>query len=220
MSIRYVLFDLDDTLVQTESYLPSFVQSLSDYDFKQELVLTQWLGNTGLPLAQHYAQLFDCELFDERVTCASEKFWQLAQHAEFTILPGADQAVRNLHAQGYQRLLSTGSNPQRVDKVLDEAGWSDLFVLPQGTTDDNPKGSAHYQKIYHYFDLTPEQFSYQAVSVGDGRYDISYAKAHGAYAIAYTPQGTTKEQRMELWDLGADQFFNDLRDLPDIISQI
>jgi phosphoglycolate phosphatase-like HAD superfamily hydrolase len=220
MSIRYVLFDLDDTLVKTDSYLSSFVQSVSDYDLDQGVVESQWLDNTGLPLAQHYTQLLGCELCDPRVVVASEKFWQLAQDAGFTVLPGADQALRILYEQNYQLLLSTGSNPQRVDKILSEAGWSDLFVLPQGTTDDNPKGPAHYQRIYQYFDLTPEQLSYQAVSVGDGRYDVRYAKAHGLYAIAYTPQGTTEEQRMMLWDLGADQCLNDLRDLPDIISHL
>ena len=220
MSVEYVLFDLDDTLVRTDSYIPAFVKALMPYGFEPNFLAQHWLKHTGLSLAQQLAGLLECSLEDKRVDAASERFWDAAQEASFVVLPGADWALRMLHERDYQLFLSTGSNPERVEKVLRETGWQELFALPQGTTLDNPKGAAHYQKICQHLGLSLERFAYQAVSVGDGVYDVQYAKQHGLYAVAYTPDGTPDEQRTKLWDLGADQFLSDLRGLPDVVGNL
>jgi len=115
---RYVIFDLDDTLV-----LPG----------RPALEIFEALG-LARARAIKATERFLAELEE------------LNAQAPPVPYPDAGRTLRELAADGAQLMLSTGSSPERARRVLDQEGW-DGFTVVLGSDAACSKGTAHYDRM-------------------------------------------------------------------------
>ena len=171
---RYVIFDLDDTLVHSDAVREAFAAVSCPQGVPPE-VLTQTLDALpgrpaseifhalGLP-AQPTTDRFLAEL-DAR-----------NQHSPPTPYPDADTTLRELAAAGARLLLSTGSSPERARRVLDHAGW-DAFEVVLGCAPTAVKTAAHYDQLSTH--AGDDGWTRNAVTVGDSPADMRLGADHG-----------------------------------------
>lgn len=177
MEARYVIFDLDDTLVHSDAVREAF-GIVADAHGIDRRTLTRTLDSLpGRPAKE----IFDALGLDAREAIdATDRFLsildELNHQAPPVAYPDADTTLRELAAQGAQLLLSTGSSPERAKRVLDHEGWDDFSVV-LGSDQTCSKGVAHYDR---FAQETPDsEWTHRAVTVGDSPQDMRLGAEHG-----------------------------------------
>lgn len=179
-----LLFDLDGTLLDSaEMILES-----------QRLAFTalglpvpsreRGLSIVGLSLREAFVELVGEHAPVEELTEAyKQAFFTLrTQGTELEkLFPGvkpliADLSTREPHCLG----IATGKSQRGVRAVLDSYGWQDVFRVIQ-TSDDAPS-KPHPGMIENACRATGIPPS-RTVMIGDSSFDMTMAKAAGAYAI-------------------------------------
>src|SRR5690349_2492401 len=176
MEARYVIFDLDDTLVHSDAVRKAFAAVADQYEIARDRLTATLDGLPGRPARE----IFDALGLNARAAItATNRFLhvldELNRKAPPVAYPDADDTLRELAAQGAQLMLSTGSSPERARKVLDQEGW-DSFTVVLGSDDTCSKGNAHYDRIHQ---ITPDDaWTEHAVTVGDSPQDMLLGAAH------------------------------------------
>jgi phosphoglycolate phosphatase-like HAD superfamily hydrolase len=174
---RYVIFDLDDTLVRSDAVREAF-GVVGDANGVDRATLTRTLdGMPGRPAREIFDAL---GLGEERAGGATRRFLgvldELNALAPPVAYPDADTTLRELTAAGAQLMLSTGSSLERARRVLDQEGW-DAFTVVLGSDEACSKGTAHYDRIAQE---TPErEWTHHAVTVGDSPQDMRLGVENG-----------------------------------------
>jgi phosphoglycolate phosphatase-like HAD superfamily hydrolase len=174
---RYVIFDLDDTLVHSDAVRDAF-GSVGDAFAIEHEALTHMLDSLpGRPARE----IFEALGLDAReAIAATERF--LAEldernaQAPPVAYPDADTTLRELAARGAHLMLSTGSSPERARRVLDREGW-DAFSVVLGSDGDCSKGRAHYDRMAA--EAPEAMWINHAVTVGDSPMDMRLGAEHG-----------------------------------------
>ena len=174
---RYVIFDLDDTLVHSDAVREAFAVVAAERGIARK-VLTRTLDNLpGRPAREIFQAL---GLERDAAVAATDRFLgeldERNRHAPPVAYPDADATLRELTAAGAQLLLSTGSSTARARSVLDQYDW-DGFTVVLGSDDDCLKGTAHYDRISAH--ATDESWARRAVTVGDSPSDMRLGAQHG-----------------------------------------
>jgi phosphoglycolate phosphatase-like HAD superfamily hydrolase len=175
---RYVIFDLDDTLVHSDAVREAFAVVGHAYGVDRER-LTRTLNRLpGRPAREIFDAL---GLNDQQAITATERFLtvldELNAQAPPVAYPDADTTLRELAAAGAQLMLSTGSSPERARRVLDHEGW-DAFTVVLGSDSGCSKGAAHYDRMAA--EATDDsQWTHRAVTVGDSPQDMRLGAEHG-----------------------------------------
>jgi phosphoglycolate phosphatase-like HAD superfamily hydrolase len=174
---RYVIFDLDDTLVRSDAVRTAFGVVGDERGIARDR-LTRTLDDLpGRPARE----IFDALGLDARAAIeATDRFLaildELNQQAPPVAYPDAHTTLRELAAQGAQLMLSTGSSPERAKQVLDHEGW-DSFTVVLGSDHTCSKGDAHY---YRFAQETPDSaWTQSAITVGDSPQDMRLGAEHG-----------------------------------------
>jgi phosphoglycolate phosphatase-like HAD superfamily hydrolase len=212
---RYVIFDLDDTLVHSDAVRSAFAIVAGEHG-----VDPARLGPTldGLP-GRPAREIFDALGLNPRAAItATNRFLhvldELNRKAPPVAYPDADDTLRELAAQGAQLMLSTGSSPERARKVLDQEGW-DSFTVVLGSDDTCSKGNAHYDR---FNEVAPEpEWTHSAVTVGDSPQDMLLGAAHGVpVRIGIDRAGDPRS----LYDAGATHVVSALADVLNILASV
>jgi phosphoglycolate phosphatase-like HAD superfamily hydrolase len=174
---RYVIFDLDDTLVHSDAVREAFAVVAAGRGIARE-VLTRTLDN--LP-GQPARKIFEALGLDRgAAVAATDRFLaeldERNRQAPPVAYPDADATLRELAAAGAQLMLSTGSSTERAQSVLDQEGWNG-FTVVLGSDDDCLKGNAHYERISAQ--ATDHTWTRRAVTVGDSPSDMRLGAEHG-----------------------------------------
>jgi phosphoglycolate phosphatase-like HAD superfamily hydrolase len=174
---RYVIFDLDDTLVHSDAVRAAFASVADVYGIDQRLMTRTLDRLPGRPAREIFVVL---GLASEEAAAASECFLarldELNRRVPTVAYPDADRTLRELAARGSTLMLSTGSSPERARTVLDEQGW-DAFTVVLGSDQSCRKGRAHYQR---FTDAAPDPaWARRAITVGDSPSDMRLAAEHG-----------------------------------------
>jgi phosphoglycolate phosphatase-like HAD superfamily hydrolase len=174
---RYVIFDLDDTLVHSDAVREAFGVVGDAYGVGRATLTRTLDGLPGRPAREIFAAL---GLSHASAHAATKRFLgvldELNAVAPPIAYPDADTTLRELAAQGAQLMLSTGSSLERARRVLDHEGW-DAFTVVLGSDEDCSKGDAHYDRIAQE---TPErEWTNHAVTVGDSPQDMRLGAEHG-----------------------------------------
>jgi phosphoglycolate phosphatase-like HAD superfamily hydrolase len=174
---RYVIFDLDDTLVHSDAVREAFAVVAAEEGMDAQ-VLTRTLDNLpGRPAREIFMAL---GLGQARAARATDRF--LAElddrnrQAPPVAYPDADATLRELAAAGAELMLSTGSSLERARRVLDQEGW-DGFTVVLGSDAACSKGAAHYDRISARAQDT--SWTRHAVTVGDSPSDMRFGAEHG-----------------------------------------
>jgi phosphoglycolate phosphatase-like HAD superfamily hydrolase len=214
MEARYVIFDLDDTLVHSDAVRKAFAVVADQYEIARDLLTRTLDGLPGRPARE----IFDALGLNARAAiAATSRFLRVLDefnlHAPPVAYPDADTTLRELAAQGAQLMLSTGSSPERAKRVLDREGWDFTVVL--GSDDTCSKGNAHYDR---FAEATPEdEWTRIAVTVGDSPQDMRLGVDHGVpVRIGIDRDGDPRP----LYDAGATHVVSALADVVPIVASV
>jgi phosphoglycolate phosphatase-like HAD superfamily hydrolase len=212
---RYVIFDLDDTLVHSDAVRTAFATVGAVYGIGRERLDDTLDGLPGRPAREIFEALgLDaCSAID-----ATDRFLdvldELNRQAPPVAYPDADDTLRELAAQGARLMLSTGSSPERAKRVLDHEGW-DGFTVVLGSDHTCTKGDAHYRR---FAQETPErEWTNRAVTVGDSPQDMRLGAEHGVpVRIGIDRDGDPRP----LFAAGATHVVSALADVVSIVASV
>ncbi len=178
---RYVIFDLDDTLVHSDAVRVAFGIVADAFAISRD-VLTRTLDDLpGRPAREIFEAL---GLSSRHAIAATNRFLgeldELNRKAPPVAYPDAATTLRELAKHGARLMLSTGSSPERARRVLDQEGW-DAFAVVLGSDHDCSKGSAHYDRMAEQATQgNPDPtWTRRAVTVGDSPQDMRLGAEHG-----------------------------------------
>jgi len=208
---RYVIFDLDDTLVHSDAVREAFACVARDRGIDARRMSETLDELPGRPAREIFEALgctereaIDCT--DRFLACLDELNGALPTVA----YSDADQTLRAL-AKHSTLMLSTGSSPERAQQVLRQEGW-DAFSVVLGSDETCRKGSAHYEQLAQH--APDPAWVANAVTIGDSPADMRLGVEHGV------PVRIGVDRRGDPWKLinaGATHVVRSLRDVLTII---
>jgi phosphoglycolate phosphatase-like HAD superfamily hydrolase len=172
---RYVIFDLDDTLVHSDAVREAFAIVGRELGVDGARFMDTLDALPGRPAREIFEALGvgDCDAATARFL---ERLDELNSDLPTVAFPDADETLRELAARGSKLMLSTGSSPERAQKVLDQEGW-DTFTVVLGSDDTCRKGDGHYERIAAH---TPDPaWANRAITIGDSPVDMRLGVEHG-----------------------------------------
>ena len=177
------LFDLDGTILDTtelilNSFVHAFREGLGETVTEDELMV-----HFGRPLLTQFRvmrpHLEDAEI-DRLVNIYRQH--NETEHDRFvTVVPGADEGLRTLHAKGFPLGIVTSKRLNLTEHGLRLFGLLDLFQVVVHM-DSTPRHKPHPEPVQHALSLmggTPEQAAY----VGDSPYDMTSGKEAGVHTV-------------------------------------
>lgn len=180
-SFDAVLFDMDGTLIDTESqYLEEWARAAALQGF--ELTQDLWHQMLGRPtvdchrlVKEAFGPSFELEVF------ATEYRSRLTERLQdhVPVLPGVVNLLHDLRAQGTPLAVATSATRKSADTYLATAGLRDFFSHVV-TRDDVDQGKPHpepFQKAAAALSIAPER----CIALEDTEAGIR--SAHGAGAI-------------------------------------
>jgi phosphoglycolate phosphatase-like HAD superfamily hydrolase len=212
---RYVIFDLDDTLVHSDAVRVAFAIVADGFAISEEVLTRTLDALPGRPAREVFEAL---GLSAEHAVAATQRFLreldELNRTAPPVAYPDADTTLRELAAHGAQLMLSTGSSPQRARSVLDHEGW-DAFRLVLGSDHGCHKGPAHYDRMAQEATDAGEAWTRRAITVGDSPHDMRLGAEHGVpVRIGVDRDGDPQS----LFAAGATHVVTALRDIVPIVA--
>lgn len=215
---RALIFDLDQTLLESPGMLDAFLHAASFHDVDLDTALPIWHSSRGWSLYDLASHLLDAQADDPRVHDMSDRFWQHMSHVQATPLDGAQQLLDQLHDDPRVKLyLSTGSHPVAAKRWLESLDWLGYFQLVLGSIPGSLKGADHYRQIMDHSGFDVDVFGPQSASIGDGEYDMRYAVQHDVQLrIGYVGGITATEQQLR--DCGATHTITHLDQAYDLLT--
>jgi phosphoglycolate phosphatase-like HAD superfamily hydrolase len=171
---RYVIFDLDDTLVHSEAVRVAFSVVAGELGVERWAMSSLLEAMPGRPAFEIFEAL---GLRRDAARAAAGRFLSLLhdldQRLPTVAYPDAASTLRAVG--GATLMLSTGSSPARAQRVLEQEGW-DTFSLVLGSEHESLKGSAHYAQIEA--EVTSDWAAF-AATVGDSPRDMRLGAEFG-----------------------------------------
>jgi phosphoglycolate phosphatase-like HAD superfamily hydrolase len=174
---RYVIFDLDDTLVHSDAVREAFATVARERAIDPRRMTDTLDTLPGRPAREIFATL-GCDEAEAAIcttrflACLDELNGALPTVA----YADADETLRELARSGSTLMLSTGSSPERARRVLADEGW-DAFTVVLGSDETCPKGRAHYQQLAAH--APDPAWVDKAVTIGDSPADMRLGLEYG-----------------------------------------
>jgi phosphoglycolate phosphatase-like HAD superfamily hydrolase len=214
---RYVIFDLDDTLVHSDAVREAFGTVGDAYGIDRRALVETLDGLPGRPAREIFEAL---GLRPSLAKNATDRFLdvldELNHVAPPVAYPDAHKTLRELAASGAQLMLSTGSSPERAQKVLEDEGW-DTFAIVLGSDERCSKGNAHYDRFAKETAAEDDEWTHRAVTVGDSPQDMRLGAEHGVpVRIGIDRDGDPRP----LYDAGATHVVSQLAEVVSIVASV
>ncbi|MCW3490581.1 HAD hydrolase-like protein [Dethiobacter alkaliphilus] len=183
---KHILFDLDGTLTDpVEGILRSLRHTLEHFGLEQEDE-NQLKAFIGPPLADSFRSLYG---FNEEQVAEAICLYR-AHYAEDGIfgnkvMPGMVELLTRLQSEGKKMYVATTKMTAFAEQVLEIFKLDGFFSLVIGGNPDGTR-TAKREIIAEILEVIPPREQKQAVMIGDRKYDIIGAKAHGMASIAVT----------------------------------
>ncbi|HET6550463.1 MAG TPA: HAD family hydrolase [Solirubrobacter sp.] len=175
---RYVIFDLDDTLVHSSAVREAFAVVAAEHGIGRDVLMRTLDELPGRPAHEIFSALGLCTAAaDEATDRFLAELDDRNDQAPPVAYPDAGATLRELAAAGAQLVLSTGSSPERARRVLHEEGWQDGFTVVLGSDAHCPKGRGHYARLAAH--APDPAWTRRAVTVGDSRAYRRLGAEHG-----------------------------------------
>ena len=216
--LRLVIFDVDGTLVDSQSH----IHASMDQAFR-ELGLTppplaQVLGIVGLSLPEAIAHLVpDLPLSDQaRIVTAYKTSFAKMRAAEIAPLyPGARETVERMAARPEVILgLATGKSRRGLEHVLTEHDMLQHFVTKQ-VADDHPS-KPNPSMLHKAMSETGIEAS-RTMMIGDTSFDMEMGRAAGVHTVGVS-WGYHPVDRLDL--AGAGRIITEFSDLDDVLDDL
>ena len=212
MAARYVIFDLDDTLVHSGAVRLAFCRVATAWNVGPARVEDVCDALPGRPAHEVFAAL---GLAGREAAQATERFFalldELNEREPAVPYPDADATLRAVRACGARMILSTGSPEARALRVLADKAWT-VFDLVLGSDARERKGPDHFTAIASH--LRPG-WAAAAAAVGDSPQDMRLAAEHGVLLRIGVDRG---DDARALREHGATHVVRRLADVVPIIA--
>lgn len=179
-----VLFDLDGTLIDSAGGIAEAVnRTLLELGHAREnpALVRGWIGDGARlllhrALAHAGADLPDGAAFDAAYALLMRHYGDSLPR-QAVAYPGADDALRGLHAKGVRVALCTNKPERFIAPLLDALGWQALFdaIVGGDTLAERKPSPAPLLHLAERFGIAPAD----ALMVGDSRTDADAAHAAG-----------------------------------------
>lgn len=178
-AIRYLLFDLDGTLINTNNLI---IESFR-HAFKAHGITVsdeEIFSHYGKPLRNQF-EILAPDLVDELVETYRKFNWDM--HDELTTgFEGIAEVLTQLERRGYQLAIVTSKIRRVVEKGLKLFDLERFFPVLI-CSDDTEKHKPDPEPVLKALQVLGAE-SYQAAMIGDSPFDLLAAKAAGVSAIA------------------------------------
>ncbi len=182
---RLIVFDWDGTLMDSEARIVACLQAAIRETGLEPRSEDQLRNIIGLGLREALMTLYPD---------GSEAEWDaLVRHYRHHFLErddtpsvlfeGAEELIRNLHAQGHFLAIATGKGRQGLDKVLEETGLKDCFHATRCA--DESFSKPHPGMLLDILDRLGVEAD-DTLMVGDTEYDLLMARNAGVPALGVT----------------------------------
>lgn len=204
---QYILFDLDGTLTDPKVGITSSVQYALRALGIEESSLDKLEPFIGPPLADSFREFYG--LSEDQIRTAIAKYRERFDNQgiyENEIYPGMAEMLETLKKGGKKLAIASSKPTQFVERILDYFHIREYFDVIVGSNMDGTRSKKEEVVEEALRQLVPSGLSgdekQSAVAmVGDRRFDIEGAKAHGITSVGvsfgYAPEG-------ELEQAGAD----------------
>lgn len=217
MKKRYVLFDLDGTLTDSqEGIMNSIEYALGTFGIQVEdrAALRPWLGPPLVDSLMKYHG-FDREKALEGVVRYREYFDEKGIF-ENKVYPGIRKLLQQLQEQGYTLMTATSKPEVAARRITDHFDLTRYFTFIGGATLDDSR--VHKGDVIRYVLETNHIEDRSAVwMVGDRENDILGAREHGLESIGVL---YGYGDRRELEAAGADHIAETVEDIARFIQKI
>ena len=218
---EYILFDLDGTLTDPKLGITSSVQYALRALGIEEPSLDRLEPFIGPPLADSFREFYGLE--GERLATAIDKYRErFATQGIFEneIYPGIPQMLADLKAKGKKLAIASSKPTLDVEQILEHFEIGKYFDHVVGSNMDGTRGTKEevVEETLRQMltvEMTPAQKRDAVAMVGDRKFDIEGARAHGITSVGvlfgYAPEG-------ELEEAGADYIVNSVRSLQVLLT--
>lgn len=219
---QYILFDLDGTLTDPKTGITASVQYALRAFGIEEPDLDKLEPFIGPPLKDSFQEFYG---FDEAQTQkAVEKYrerFNVTGIYENEIYPGIEKMLETLHKDGRKLAIASSKPTPMVERVLDYFHIRQYFGYIIGSSLDGTRGKKEEVVGEALRQMAPDgltaaQKKAHVAMVGDRRFDIEGAKAHGLTSVGvrfgYAPEG-------ELEAAGADLIVDTVEELADVLTR-
>ncbi len=206
-----VLFDLDGTIVDTESaILTSYAHVFRTYGNAEDFTAERRIEVLGPSLEEEMAKFFPDVPVDEAIR--TYKAYQLEHIADLVeLMPGAEEMLKVVKTNGYRTGIVSTRRHDSIMNILEILHIKDYFDIVIGQ-DDVEKGKPDPEGIHRAMEILR---CTQCVYVGDSAGDVCAGRSAGALTVAYP---TKEEKRSVLEQARPDYMIDSLSDLIDILK--
>lgn len=218
---EYILFDLDGTLTDPKLGITSSVQYALRALGIEEPSLDKLEVFIGPPLTDSFREFYGLD--EEQMITAVDKYRErFATQGIFEneIYPGIPQMLADLKAKGKKLAIASSKPTLFVEQILEHFEIGKYFDHVVGSNMDGTRGTKEevVEETLRQMltvEMTPAQKRDTVVMVGDRKFDIEGARAHGITSVGvlfgYAPEG-------ELEEAGADYIVNSVRSLQVLLT--
>jgi phosphoglycolate phosphatase len=175
---RYVIFDLDDTLVHSDAVRAAFGRVADELRVTRARMSSLLDSLPGRPAFEIFEAL---GMRRDAARAAAGRFMSLLHDLNDSVptvaFPDAGPTLEALAESGSTLMLSTGSSPARAMKVLRQEGW-DAFSLVLGSDRSGTKGAEHFTAIEATV-AADGAWTAKAATVGDSPRDMALGAEAG-----------------------------------------
>ncbi len=219
---KYILFDLDGTLTDPKLGITSSVQYALRALGIEEPSLDRLEPFIGPPLTDSFREFYGLE--GERLATAIDKYRErFATQGIFEneIYPGIPQMLADLKAKDKILAIASSKPTLFVEQILEHFEIRKYFDHVVGSNMDGTRGTKEevVEETLRQMltvEMTPAQKRDAVAMVGDRKFDIEGARAHGITSVGvsfgYAPEG-------ELEEAGADFIVNSVDSLHVVLTQ-
>ena len=216
---EYILFDLDGTLTDPKLGITSSVQYALRALGIEEPSLDRLEPFIGPPLADSFREFYGLEGLATAIDKYRERFATQGIF-ENEIYPGIPQMLADLKAKDKLLAIASSKPTLFVEQILEHFEIGKYFDHVVGSNMDGTRGTKEevVEETLRQMltvEMTPAQKRDAVAMVGDRKFDIEGARAHGITSVGvlfgYAPEG-------ELEEAGADYIVNSVRSLQVLLT--
>ncbi len=203
-----LVFDWDGTLMDSAAVIVASIQAASRDIGADEPSDEAARHIIGLGLSEAIAALFpDMPTEDYSRLADRYRVHFTAQDAEIPLFAGAEEAIQELHAEGFLLAVATGKGRRGLDRVLDHTGLRPYFHATRCA--DESFSKPHPQMLLELMErlgAMPDK----TLMIGDTSHDLQMAVNAGVPCVGAAYGAHPREGLMEFVPLACAENFSEL----------